>query len=149
MNADNSSELPGDIVDYLRQRQKQAKALCPKCVRRPQQTREGWCRACADEEARTRARRQAEVVERKRLRLAEVEAVVSRPYDKRSWRKTSKAVRARDRYCALCGTTADLTAHHLTPARLGLPPSESDSVALCRRCHGRLDGPKATRRRKR
>ena len=53
------------------------------------------------------------------------------------------AARARDGACRFCGTTADLTVHYMP----GGPHSAtvSDYLTLCRRCHGRIDGGRASR----
>lgn len=59
----------------------------------------------------------------------------------KEWRRISKMVRLRDGSCQDCGTTQQLTAHHLVPVRqaphLALDPS--NCVTLCRACHGRRE----------
>lgn len=53
------------------------------------------------------------------------------------------AAKARDGRCMMCGTTEHLSAHfipggiHTTNVR--------DYLTLCRRCHGKVDGPRATK----
>ncbi|MFN0092910.1 MAG: HNH endonuclease [Acidimicrobiales bacterium] len=54
----------------------------------------------------------------------------------KAWARMRAATIARDEACTRCGSTTDLTAHHLTyPAG-----SIDDLTTLCRRCHGHVDG---------
>jgi 5-methylcytosine-specific restriction endonuclease McrA len=64
------------------------------------------------------------------------------------WRAVRAAVLARDGRCLECGTTDDLTVH-LDPALEGdhAAADVDDCVTLCRRCHGRVDAPRASKRR--
>ena len=66
-------------------------------------------------------------------------------YSTPEWRRVRDAVRARDGECLMCGTTVNLTVDHVVPiARapdLALEPANLRT--LCRRCHGRVDGPRA------
>lgn len=50
-----------------------------------------------------------------------------RDYYNSAWRKHSKARRAEQPWCSVCGTDTSLTVDHPTDA------------VLCRRCHGRLE----------
>lgn len=63
-------------------------------------------------------------------------------WQSRQWRALSRAVRLRDGACTICGTTDNLTAHHRIPVadRPDLALDPNNIVAVCRRCHGALDG---------
>lgn len=62
------------------------------------------------------------------------------------WRKLRAHAVGRDGWCQRCGTSADLTVH-LDPALAGdhRAATAADVVVLCRRCHGALDAPRASR----
>lgn len=64
------------------------------------------------------------------------------------YRKVRDLVRRRDGACLACGTTENLTVHHVVPAReapdLAFDPE--NMVTVCRRCHGRVEA--AARRRR-
>jgi 5-methylcytosine-specific restriction protein A len=68
-------------------------------------------------------------------------------YQSPEWKAIRLRVIARDGACRLCGSTARLTVHHLTPAADdGAAALDMDNlVTLCAPCHGRIDGPKAAR----
>lgn len=72
-------------------------------------------------------------------------------YDDPRWREVRALVIQRDGACRACGTTERLTVHHLAPAAddMAAALDPANLVTLCRRCHGRLDGPKANARRAR
>lgn len=73
-----------------------------------------------------------------------------RVYQSPEWKAVRLRVIQRDGSCRLCGSTARLTVHHITPAAdddmAALDPD--NLVTLCSTCHGRIDGPKAARARK-
>jgi 5-methylcytosine-specific restriction endonuclease McrA len=64
------------------------------------------------------------------------------------WRAMRAAVLERDGRCLDCGATDDLTVH-LDPALEGdhTAAGVDDCVTLCRTCHGRVDAPRASKRR--
>ena len=64
-------------------------------------------------------------------------------YDSARWQKLRAIVRARDGACVRCGTTANLSVHHIDGDWRN--NTMSNLVTLCRRCHGRADGGKAAR----
>lgn len=41
--------------------------------------------------------------------------------------------------CRMCGRREDLTVHHLVPQRFGRDGNEGNLVALCERCHRRVE----------
>ena len=51
----------------------------------------------------------------------------------------SMLVTQRDGACVQCGSTHYLSAHHVDPRRDGGRDSLENLVALCARCHGRLE----------
>jgi hypothetical protein len=71
-------------------------------------------------------------------------------YNSRAWRRTSRLVRERDGHeCRDCHADAN-TAHHDPPLlellALGLDPFDPDyCLTLCRTCHGRRDGARASK----
>lgn len=92
--------------------------------------RRAYGRASKDTSARGRARR--------------------RVYDSPEWKAMRQRVMLRDGACRLCGTTRSLTVHHVRPAADdGAGALDMDNlVTLCRRCHGRVDGPKAAKHKR-
>jgi hypothetical protein len=68
--------------------------------------------------------------------------------DRRDVRRAMDAAIRRDGRCLTCGSTDDLTAH-LDPALAGHHTTDpADYSTACRSCHGRLDAPRARRRRR-
>lgn len=59
-----------------------------------------------------------------------------RGYDNR-WGKISKAARSAQPFCSRCGTTEDLTTHHVVPKAQG-GTAEQGVAVLCRTCHAAL-----------
>lgn len=66
-------------------------------------------------------------------------------YSTAAWRRVRDAVRNRDGECLMCGSTASLTVDHVVPiARAPDLALDPDNLrTLCRRCHGRVDGPRS------
>ncbi len=62
---------------------------------------------------------------------------IERGYDN-DWGRTSKEARKAQRFCSHCGTTSDLTTHHMGGT------ADDGLMVLCRSCHALLH---ATRRR--
>lgn len=68
------------------------------------------------------------------------------------WREVRRTVIARDGgVCRVCGTDKDLTVHHIIPIAKdeSLAFAPDNLACVCRRCHGKLDGGRAYRQRKR
>jgi 5-methylcytosine-specific restriction endonuclease McrA len=61
-----------------------------------------------------------------------------------AWRKARASVLQRDGGCIHCGSTTDLTAHHI--AGYEDPYNTDMIVTLCRRCHGSIHGGNNSRR---
>ena len=61
----------------------------------------------------------------------------SRPeLNTRAWQKLRTATRHRDHnQCTNCGTTTNLTVHHITPKRNGGTDTLDNLTTLCRNCH--------------
>jgi 5-methylcytosine-specific restriction endonuclease McrA len=62
------------------------------------------------------------------------------------WKRVREMVMARDgRVCRVCGTTQNLTVHHIVSIVKdeSLAYDPANLATVCRRCHGRLDGGKA------
>ena len=70
-------------------------------------------------------------------------------YDTPQWREVRARVKQRDGACRMCGTTANLTVHHIRPAAddEAAALDMDNLVTLCRKCHGRIDGGKSARAR--
>lgn len=62
----------------------------------------------------------------------------------RRWQQLRQLVIARDRRCTRCGSPDDLTVH-VDPRLRGnhRVATTADCTALCRRCHGAVDAPRA------
>lgn len=57
-----------------------------------------------------------------------------------SWRKVRQQVIDRDgNACVTCGTSKQLSAHHMTPWRVSHDDSLTNLVTLCRSCHMKLE----------
>lgn len=64
----------------------------------------------------------------------------SRPeYANAAWRKLSRAMRAAQPWCTLCGRTEDLTLDHVVPLAKGgtVVPDANGVIVLCRSCNSR------------
>ena len=59
-------------------------------------------------------------------------------YDSTSWKKIRDVARRRDGACTRCGTTTDLTVHHIHSRRTHphLALDVDNLTTLCRSCHG-------------
>jgi 5-methylcytosine-specific restriction endonuclease McrA len=66
------------------------------------------------------------------------------------WQKTRARVKARDGHaCVCCGSTRNLSVHHIIKARFGGTDDESNLQTVCSRCHTLLDRPGSRHRRPR
>ena len=54
-----------------------------------------------------------------------------------SWQKASEKARKDHPYCAICGSTEDLTTHHGVLAREG-GTAEDGTAVICRACHNKV-----------
>lgn len=109
--------------------------ICLDCGRihvpQPGETTRGRCPSCRD--LHSRRPRQPH---RQTARRATGQAL----YASAAWRRVRDLVRERDGSCRRCGSTTNLTAHHLTSIheRPDLSLDPANVITLCRSCHGTI-----------
>ncbi|CAB4924605.1 unannotated protein [freshwater metagenome] len=103
----------------------------------------GRCPACR----RAYVKRQAARPRKHTRRATPARAAAQGFYSSTAWKKARNLARKRDGVCTSCGTSADLTVHHVL-ARKTHPELElhvDNLTTMCRSCHGALEN--ATRKR--
>lgn len=93
------------------------------------------CDQCEAPRKQARERRRAQQPNRK-----------GRIYNTAAWKQARlTAIRMANNQCQGCGTTNDLTVHHRIAIAQGGGSDQDNLLVLCRVCHGKVDGSKASR----
>jgi len=112
--------------------------LCIDCARTVDHIVRGRCSACSPAANKERRKKHGHMTGKMTPARKAHTDFVSSP----AWRRVSKLVRERDGSCVRCGSTRQLTAHHMIPVRVdpSLALDADNCVTLCRRCHGIVEG---------
>jgi 5-methylcytosine-specific restriction protein A len=112
--------------------------LCIDCARTVDHIVRGRCSACSPAANKERRKKHGHMTGKMTPARKAHTDFVSSP----AWRRVSKLVRERDGSCVRCGSTRQLTAHHIIPVRVdpSVALDVDNCVTLCRSCHGKVEG---------
>lgn len=113
--------------------------ICIDCGRSVDRVARGRCGSCLPAADKERHAKYGDRTGRMTPARRQHQAFITSP----EWRRLRKKVIARDGHqCTSCGSTKDLTAHHLVPVRVdpSLALDMDNCITLCRPCHGRAEG---------